>query len=67
MSDNKTPDQYWENQKVEMRRMFPFLIDSDFTFDYGKKEVMMMSLQGKLGKTREELNALLSGFNTPAN
>jgi hypothetical protein len=66
MIDNIRPEN-WENQKAELRIMFPILIETDFTFDYGKKEVMMMNLQDKLGMTRVELNKVLSGFNNSAN
>jgi hypothetical protein len=60
MNKTTTPEQNWQNQKAELMLLFPFLIETDFYFDYGKKEVMMMSLQVKLQKTREELNELLS-------
>ena len=55
-----TPDQKWERQKVKLKLMFPQLHDDDLYYDYGKKEVMMTRLQLKLGKSRKELNALLT-------
>jgi len=40
--------------------MFAHLDNGDFYYDYGMKEVMMTNLQAKLGKSREELNILLT-------
>ena len=56
----QAPEENWERQKAKLKLMFPHLDDRDLYFDYGKKEVMMTSLQAKLGKSREELNALLA-------
>ena len=53
-------DRRWARQKAKLRLLFTHLEDSDFSYDYGKKEVMMNNLQTKLGKSREELNVLLS-------
>ena len=47
-------------QKAKLRLLFTHLEDSDFSYDYGKKDVMMTNLQAKLGKSREQLNVLLS-------
>ena len=40
--------------------MFPDLQENDFLYDYGGKEAMMNKLQTKIGKTRSELNELLT-------
>ena len=56
----QTPDQNWKRQKAKLKLMFPHLNNGDLYYDYGKKEVMMTSLQAKLGKSREGLNALLT-------
>jgi hypothetical protein len=55
-----TPDQQWDAQKVKLKLRFAFLTDIDFHYDYGKKEVMMTSLQVKLGTSREGLNGMLA-------
>lgn len=47
-------------QMAQLKLRYVHLTDSDVSFDYGQKEVMMTGLQAKLGKTREELNALLT-------
>ena len=56
----QTPDQNWRRQKAKLKLMFPYLDDGDLYYDYGKKEVVMTNLQAKLGKSREELNILLT-------
>jgi len=60
MKHAQTPDQQWEIQKAKLRLRFTFLTDIDFYYDYGRKEVMMTSLQIKLGKSREDLNDMLA-------
>jgi len=56
----QAPDQNWKRQKAKLKLMFRHLDDDDFYYDYGMKEVMMTNLQAKLGKSREELNILLT-------
>ena len=57
---NKTPDERWSQQKVDLKVIFPQLHEDDFKYDYGMKEVMMTKLQKKLGRSREQLNAVLA-------
>ena len=56
----QTPDQNWRRQKAKLKLMFAHLDNGDFYYDYGMKEVMMTNLQRKLGKSREDLNTLLT-------
>ena len=56
------PEELWTVQKAKLRLVFTHLHEDDFRYDYGKKDVMLDSLQKKLGKTREELNAILLGL-----
>ena len=58
--NDETPEQKWKIQTAKLHELFPFLQDEDFHFDYGMKEVMMNKLQEKIGKSREQLNELLS-------
>ena len=58
----KNPEELWTFQKAKLSLLFPYLHEEDFHFDYGKKDVMLELLQKKLGKSREELNLLLSGL-----
>jgi hypothetical protein len=53
------PQETLRIQMAKLKLRYPHLSDSDLHFDYGKKEVMMIGLQAKLGKTREELELLL--------
>jgi hypothetical protein len=59
MNQIKNPEQLWAMQKAKLMLLFTHLHEKDFEYDYGKKDVMMEQLQAKLGKSREELNALL--------
>jgi uncharacterized protein YjbJ (UPF0337 family) len=49
----------WEQQRVKLKAKFNTLKDSDLTFEVGKKEEMMDQLQVKLGKTKDELKAII--------
>jgi hypothetical protein len=40
--------------------MFPALQDGDFLYEYGGKEAMLLNLQMKIGKTRSDLNELIT-------
>jgi hypothetical protein len=62
MNDITNPEELWTIQKGKLRLLFTHLHDEDFRYDYGKKDVMLELLQKKLGKSREELNALLLGL-----
>lgn len=62
MKGMNDPEELWLRQKAKLKLMFTKLEDSDFHYDYGKKEEMMTNLQLKLGKSRKELNDLLTGL-----
>jgi hypothetical protein len=62
MNYHVQPEELWRQQKIKLKLLLPQLSDDDFKYDYGMKEVMLTKLQTKLGKSREELNALLSGL-----
>ena len=49
----------WEQQRIKLKAKFNTLKDSDLTFEVGKKEEMMDQLQVKLGKTKDELKAII--------
>ncbi|MBP6757651.1 MAG: general stress protein CsbD [Flavobacterium sp.] len=52
----------WEEQKEKLKQKFAALTDGDFLFAKGKKEEMIVKLQLKLGKTREELNKIIGAL-----
>jgi hypothetical protein len=62
MNEIKNPEELWTLQKAKLKLQFTHLHDEDFYYDYGKKDVMLESLQKKLGKSREELNEILLGL-----
>ena len=52
----------WNEQKGRLKQKFAILTDNDLLFESGKKEEMIGKLQLKLGKTKEELNRIISGL-----
>ncbi len=50
----------WNEQKGKLKQRFANLTDNDLMFLEGKKDEMLGRLQIKLGKTKEELKAILS-------
>ena len=58
MSDIKEGN--WNDQKRKLKQQFPILTDRDLMYWDGKKDVMLEKLQIKLGKSRDELNAIIA-------
>ena len=52
----------WNEQKGKLKQRFAILTDNDLLFQDGKKDEMFGKLQIKLGKTKEELEAIMSGI-----
>jgi uncharacterized protein YjbJ (UPF0337 family) len=50
----------WNEQKGKLKQQFAKLTDDDLMFEEGKKDEMLGKLQIKLGKTKEELNKIMS-------
>ncbi len=51
----------WNEQKAKLKQKYAELTDNDLMFAEGKKDEMMAKLQKKLGKTKEELDKVISG------
>lgn len=51
----------WNEQKGRIKQKFAVLTDDDLKYEEGKKDEMLGKLQIKLGKTKDELNKILSG------
>jgi len=49
----------WNEQKGKLKQRFATLTDNDFLFLEGRKDEMLGKLQIKLGKTKEELAAII--------
>ncbi len=52
----------WNEQKGKLRQKFAALTDNDLMVAEGKKDEMLGRLQKKLGKTKEELRAIIAGL-----
>jgi uncharacterized protein YjbJ (UPF0337 family) len=52
----------WNEQKGKLKQKFAILTDNDLMFDEGKKEEMLGKLQIVLGKSKEELNKIISSL-----
>lgn len=50
----------WEEIKGKLKQKFAILTDNDVLLLEGKKEEMLGKLQIKLGKTKEELEKIIS-------
>ena len=52
----------WNELKGKLKQKFANLTDNDLMYQEGKRDEMLGKLQIKLGKTKEELNDILSSF-----
>ena len=50
----------WNMQKGLLKQKYAVLTDNDLTYEKGKKDEMYGKLQVKLGKTKEELEKIIS-------
>ncbi len=50
----------WSQTKAKLKVKFALLTDSDLLFEKGKQEEMMNRLQLRLGKTKEEIQQIIS-------
>lgn len=57
---NITDTKTWEDIKEKLRRKFLVLIDDDFRFKEGMKDEMLDRIALKTGKTRQELNKIMT-------
>ena len=52
----------WNEQKGKLKQEFAVLTDNDLMYEEGKKDEMFGKLQIKLGKTKEELHAIITAL-----
>jgi len=52
----------WNERKNKLKAKFPVLTDADLHYEDGKKDEMLTRVQTKVGKTREELDEVMSGL-----
>ncbi len=59
--DNTEMKGNWNEMKGKLKQRFAVLTDNDLMYDEGKKDEMLGKLQVKLGKTKDELDKIMSG------
>ena len=52
----------WNEQKVKLKAKFSNLSDEDLQYEEGKRDEMLSNVQVKLGKSKEELAAIISAL-----
>jgi uncharacterized protein YjbJ (UPF0337 family) len=52
----------WNEQKGKLKQKFAILTDDDLMYTEGKEDEMLGKLQIKLGKSKEELEALIKSL-----
>ena len=52
----------WNEQKGRLKQKFAVITDNDLMFEEGKRDEMLGKLQIKLGKTKEELHAIIGAL-----
>jgi uncharacterized protein YjbJ (UPF0337 family) len=52
----------WNEQKGKLKQKFAELTDNDLMYEEGKKDEWLGKLQIKLGKSKEELNKIISSL-----
>jgi uncharacterized protein YjbJ (UPF0337 family) len=52
----------WNEQKGKLKKAFGVLTDNDLLYEEGKRDEMLGKLQIKLGKTKEEINSIISSL-----
>jgi uncharacterized protein YjbJ (UPF0337 family) len=52
----------WIAQKDKLKKKFGTLTDEDLAFEEGKKDEMLVRVQTKIGKSKEELQAIIAAL-----
>jgi uncharacterized protein YjbJ (UPF0337 family) len=52
----------WNEQRGKLKKEFPVLTDDDLVYVEGRKFEMLGNLRVKLGKTKEQLRALIESL-----
>lgn len=52
----------WNEQKGKLKQKFAILTDDDLMYTEGKEDEMLGKLQIKLGKSKEEMEALIESL-----
>ncbi len=60
--NNKEVKGNWNEFKGKLKQAFATLTDNDLMYEEGKKDEMIGKLQIKLGKSKDEMDKILSKF-----
>jgi hypothetical protein len=52
----------WKEQKSKLQKRFALLTEDGLMFDESKREALIRRLQFKLGKTKEQIDAIILGL-----
>ena len=52
----------WNEQKGKLKQRYAWLTDNDLMFEEGKEEGMLGKIHIKLGKTKEQLHAIIAAL-----
>ncbi len=52
----------WNVQKGKLKEKYTILSDEDLRYETGKKDEMLKRVQVKIGKTKEEFDALMASL-----
>ena len=52
----------WNETKGKLKQKFGQLTDDDLTFSEGKDDELLGRLQKRLGKTKEDIRAMIEGL-----
>jgi uncharacterized protein YjbJ (UPF0337 family) len=52
----------WNELKGKLKQRFAVLTDNDLMYEEGKRDEMLGKIQIKIGKSKEELDKILSTF-----
>jgi uncharacterized protein YjbJ (UPF0337 family) len=52
----------WNEQKGKLKQAFGVLTDDDLMYEEGQRDEMFGKLQIKLGKTKEQMNKIISSI-----
>lgn len=53
---------HWNTKRVLLKAAYPMLTSKELYFEHGKMDAMLESLMVKLGKTKEELLAIINAL-----
>jgi uncharacterized protein YjbJ (UPF0337 family) len=62
MNDTTQLKGNWNTQKGKLKQKFAILTDNDLMYEDGKKDEMLGKLQIRLGKTKDQLHAIIASL-----